>query len=114
LSVSGCKLGPDYVRPPVPQQEGWQEKAKTDSSLANLPWWELFKDETLQGLIKTALAENKDAAIMLERIAEARAQAGITNADLYPQVSGAAAAAAINPSDEKFPFETETKTGDLR
>lgn len=108
--ISGCKLGPNYVRPPVQAPEGWLEKEKTDSTLANIPWWELFKDETLQGLIKTALAGNKDAAIALERIAEARAQAGITNADLYPHVNGTAAGAAVNPSDNAFPKETESKT----
>jgi len=104
-----CRLGPKYERPPVEAPNAWQEKAKTDSSLANLPWWELFKDETLQTLIKTALAGNKDAAIALERVAEARAQAGITKADLYPQVSGAAAAGAVKSSDELLPGETETE-----
>lgn len=112
LLFSACKLGPDYVRPPVKAPEAWREKAKTDATLANLPWWDLFNDETLKSLIKIALAENKDAAIALERITEARAQIGITKADYYPQVTGKAAAAGINPSDKKFPFETETKTSD--
>lgn len=108
--IAGCKLGPDYVRPPVKSPEAWREKSKTDSTLANLPWWELFKDETLQGLIKTALAENKNAGIALERIEEARAQLGIAKADYYPEVRGTGAAAAVDPSDKTFPRETESKT----
>lgn len=112
LLLTGCKLGPDYVRPQMKAPEGWREKERADSNLANMPWWELYKDETLQSLIKIALAENKDAAIALERIAEARAQLGITNADLYPHVSGSFAAAALNPSDRRFPKETETDTSD--
>lgn len=100
LLFSGCRLGPNYVRPPVPSQANWQEKAKSDATLANLAWWDLFKDETLQGLIRIALAENKDAAIALERIQQARAQLGIAKADYYPTVSGTAAAGANKASEE--------------
>src|SRR5215470_13872152 len=84
----GCKLGPNYVRPPVPTQQDWREKEKTDATLANTAWWDLFKDDTLQQLIKIALHDNKNANIALERIQEARAQLGITKADLYPHVNG--------------------------
>ena len=24
--IQGCMVGPDYSRPPVPQQKGWQEE----------------------------------------------------------------------------------------
>src|SRR5262249_13707521 len=53
---------------------------------SNAPWWELFDDPQLQELIRTALTENKDLKIAVERIEEARARYGFTKADLYPQV----------------------------
>jgi multidrug efflux system outer membrane protein len=81
-----CKLGPDYARPPIVTPEKWRELAAADASIANVPWWELFQDEELQKLITTALEENRDLKIAIERIEEARALYGISRSELYPQV----------------------------
>jgi len=86
ISLGACKMGPDYVRPPVPQPETYRQEAPDGESIANVPWWELFQDSVLQGLIRTALEENRDLRVALARIAEARAQAGFVKADLYPRV----------------------------
>ena len=45
LVVAGCMVGPDYQRPELAVPSGYIEPAATDPSIANLPWWELFKDE---------------------------------------------------------------------
>ena len=58
--LSGCTVGPDYERPVVSEPVSHRSQAvtfKDDQSLANLQWWELFKDEQLHILIKTALEE---------------------------------------------------------
>jgi len=34
--------------------------AASTNSLADLPWWSVFKDQTLQNLIQTALTNNYD------------------------------------------------------
>jgi multidrug efflux system outer membrane protein len=74
LLVSACTLGPRYKRPPVATPDHWREIETAESaSIANTPWWELFQDEQLKKLIHTALAENKDLKIAVERITEARA-----------------------------------------
>ena len=86
LILSGCKLGPNYVRPPIPVPQTWREPVPMDRSLANLPWWDLFKDPQLEELIRIALEENKDLKIAVERIEEARAFYGFQKADLYPRV----------------------------
>src|SRR5262245_10237279 len=88
LFLSGCKLGPNYVRPPIHSPEAWKGPVPIDSSLANLQWWELFQDPQLQELIRIALEENKDLKIAIERIEEARAFYGFQKADLYPHVDG--------------------------
>lgn len=98
--ITGCKLGPDYVRPPVKAPDGWLDHENTEKTIADLPWWELFNDPTLQGLIKAALAENRDTAAALERVQEAKALLGITKADYYPTVTGSATAGGVNPSNE--------------
>jgi multidrug efflux system outer membrane protein len=88
--LGGCKLGPDYVQPPVPVHETYREAVPPGESIANLPWWELFSDPVLRDLVQEALEENRDLKVALARITEARAQAGFTKADLYPRVDIAA------------------------
>ncbi len=91
VALLGCKVGPDYKRPPVVTPANWRgaeaENAKAQESIANIPWWELFKDEQLRQLIKVALEQNRDLKIAVERIEEARATYGISKADLYPHLN---------------------------
>jgi multidrug efflux system outer membrane protein len=94
----GCAVGPDYQRPAVVTPEKWRVDAAGEASLANMPWWELFKDEQLRTLIKVALEQNRDLKIAVERIEEARAQYGISKADLYPAVSASIVGGGLNPS----------------
>jgi multidrug efflux system outer membrane protein len=58
LVLGGCTLGPDYQRPVVETPatfRGASPDAPPAETLADLRWWRLFQDETLQGLIRTAL-----------------------------------------------------------
>jgi multidrug efflux system outer membrane protein len=57
------------------------------ASFADLKWWEVFRDEELQGLIKTALEQNYDLRDAVTRIEMARANLGITRSDQFPQIS---------------------------
>jgi outer membrane protein TolC len=59
-AAGGCALGPDYARPPVPEPPTYQLAAPPGESIANMDWWDLFLDPTLQDLIRTAIAENRD------------------------------------------------------
>jgi multidrug efflux system outer membrane protein len=93
LVFSGCTIGPDYERPNISQPEGFRNQpaeALDTNSLADTPWWELFQDEELQVLIRTALEENKDLLLALARIEEARAELGITQSSLFPTIEGEA------------------------
>jgi len=103
MAGGGCKLGPDYVQPPVSVPGTWREAVPPGESIANLPWWEVLRDPVLRDLIQEALAQNKDLQVALARIAEARAQAGFTKADLYPRIDIAAGADFV---------ETRTSDGD--
>ena len=61
---------------PAPQAE----------SLADLKWWEVFKDADLQELVRTALQQNYDLRDAVARVEAARANLGITRSNQFPQV----------------------------
>lgn len=55
-------------------------------SLANLKWFEVFRDEKLQQLIQDALANNYDIREAVARIDAARANLGITRSEQFPSI----------------------------
>jgi len=103
VAVLGCKVGPDYERPAVATPTAFRGveagNAAAQESIANVAWWELFKDAQLRDLIKVALEQNRDLKIAVERIEEARANFGISKADLYPTVNAKVLGGGLNPSD---------------
>ena len=86
MLTSACALGPNYKRPEMNPPQAYKEANPAGESLANLPWWDLFKDETLKELIHTALKENRDIKAAVSRIDQARAALGYTKADQYPSL----------------------------
>jgi outer membrane protein, multidrug efflux system len=91
--LSGCTVGPNYHRPIVQTptafhgpDESQQTEAQT-ASFADLPWWQVFHDPQLQELIRTALKQNYDLQLAVERVSAARAQVGIVRSNQFPQVS---------------------------
>ena len=85
--LSGCLVGPRYQRPVVtaPAVSRGQVTAEA-ASLADLPWWEVFQDETLRGLIQTALANNNDLRIAVKRVEQSRQLAVQAHAEYMPGV----------------------------
>lgn len=86
LSLGGCvvsRVDPGVPETPLP--EALPPQAATVSALPD-PWWKVFGDATLDGLIDEALAHNPDVTIAAERVAEARAILRIANADRLPSL----------------------------
>ena len=85
---TGCSVGPNYQRPAVQAPPAFRapqtQPSPETASLADLKWWEVFKDEKLQALIKTALVDNYDLRDAVTRVEAARANLGITRSDQYP------------------------------
>jgi multidrug efflux system outer membrane protein len=98
---AGCMVGPNYARPqmPTPPQYRFVQEPAQAETLADAPWFRVFEDPTLQGLIKEAIANNLDLRIAVARLEEARARAGIAKSYLYPQVDGAASYGARQTSN---------------
>jgi outer membrane protein, multidrug efflux system len=113
---SGCMVGPEYKKPTVDVPGSYrgltpEQAAKNEtSSLGDQKWWEVFQDEQLQALIRTALQQNYDVRIAASRILQASAQLGITRADQFPSVSGGAGVSDNRQAKSKFlpPFESSS------
>src|ERR1700722_16652883 len=89
--LCGCTVGPNYQRPklPLPAQFHAPEPLPEQQaySLADLKWFELFHDEQLQALIRTALVQNYDLRDAVTRVEAAQANLGITRSNQFPQFS---------------------------
>ncbi len=85
---SACSFGPQYQRPAVvaPEMYRSQTTALEATSFADLAWWEIFRDEALQGLIAEAIKNNYDLRVAAARVEQARALVGTARADLFPQI----------------------------
>jgi multidrug efflux system outer membrane protein len=110
LLLSSCRVSPNYVRPevtpPAVFRGSGSDTAPTDpASLADLKWFELFKDEQLQQMIRTALERNYDLRDAVVRVEAARANLGITRADQFPTIDGSADLTTLRTSrDGSFPL----------
>ena len=72
-------------------------------SLANLPWWDLLRDEQLQQLIRTALAENRDLQRAVATVEEFRARALVAKMDYVPGITVSASMPAGRKANFLFP-----------
>src|SRR6187455_3887817 len=77
LLLMSCAMGPDYVRPHIETAEKFRMAETEGQSIANLPWWELLRDQELQRLIRQALAENKDLKQAMASVDEFQARSRI-------------------------------------
>ena len=60
LLAGGCALGPRFKTPAVDAPLGFlgQGVVSQQVTMANLPWWKVFADDTLHELVRTALTNN--------------------------------------------------------
>lgn len=88
LTLAGCAVGPNYKRPVVDAPAGFRGATEdvSTNSIADLPWWGVFKDPVLQDLIHTALTNNYDLRITLTRVDQARALQAQARSQFLPQV----------------------------
>jgi multidrug efflux system outer membrane protein len=116
---SGCIVGPPYKKPAANVPGSYRglapdETGKPDSvSLGDQKWWEVFQDEQLRSLIRTALEQNYDVRIAGARILQAQAQLGITRADQFPTVAAGAGISDQRSAKSLFLPAFETSTGQL-
>jgi len=119
VAFTACTVGPNYHRPQVEVPDSYRGAPAVEAqtaeaaSLADEKWWEVFQDQELQGLIRTALANNYDVRIAATRVLQGQAQLGITRADQFPSLgAGANITSVRNPTIGPIPAY-EFTTGEI-
>jgi len=90
-SVAGQKK---YQRPAVKTPDtfrGGDSTTATDqTSIGDLKWFEVFKDQELQKLVRTAMQQNYDLRAAVARIDAERANLGLARSNQFPQFEAGA------------------------
>lgn len=110
LALSACAVGPVYEAPTI-ALPGQFEAAPANTALATQlgdAWWLHYQDPVLDQLMAEALTHNADVQLAAARLEEARARAGITDADRYPSVSANAGSQRARSSLEGIPTDPRT------
>ena len=101
--LTGCMtVGPDYKRPAIDTPVAWRFEEKDVRDLANTAWWQQFNDPVLNGLVSTALEQNKDLLIATARIEEFFGRYFSTRGDQFPSAGGNADAFRQRLSEKGF------------
>lgn len=92
---TGCTVGPNYQRPTVPVPPDFRAPEPLApaqaASFAGLPWFDVFKDQELQALIRSALEHNYDLRDAVARVEEARSNLGIVRSNQFPSFAAGGA-----------------------
>jgi outer membrane protein, multidrug efflux system len=72
--------------------------ATNQTSIGDLKWFDIFKDEELQKLVRTAMVRNYDLHAAVARINAARANLGLARSDQFPQFEATADVTSIRTS----------------
>lgn len=91
--LSGCNVGPKYVRPNVTAPavyrgpDNSQVSSDAKDSFGDQEWTKVYREPELQELIRKALANNYDVRIAAKRILEQQAQVRISRSQEFPLVN---------------------------
>lgn len=84
---AGCAVGPNYKRPPVDSPAAFRsDDNPTNTSFADMAWWQVYQDTNLQALVREAFTNNYDLRIAVTRIEQARALAAQARSQFFPSV----------------------------
>lgn len=92
--LGGCQLAPPHERPATPTAGGYPAAYAGDVTLGvratEIGWRDFFADPRLDQLVATALQRNRDLAVAVAQIEEARGQYRIQDAERLPQLGATA------------------------
>lgn len=111
LALSGCAMvGPDYKRPVTDLPATYAEAGAMGAPIAlPLQWWILYRDPTLDELVRSGLERNADVRLAAARLEEAEALLREARATLFfPLVEGEGGA-----SRSRTRFDGTASTFDL-
>jgi len=92
--LASCNMAPKHVRPALPVAEQYPPAYAGDVALGvratELGWRDFFVDARLERLVGQALERNRDLAVSVAQIEEARGLYRIQRADQLPTLAGSA------------------------
>ncbi|HEU4563616.1 MAG TPA: efflux transporter outer membrane subunit [Gemmatimonadaceae bacterium] len=104
--AAGCSLAPKHVRPELASAPVYPAAYAGDSLAGErataVGWRDFIEDPRLETLIDSALGNNRDLAIALARVEEARGIYRIQGADRLPTVGASAGAARSRTGAASF------------
>lgn len=105
--LGGCNMAPKHVRPELPTAPAYPvdqaDAAAEGRRAADISWQEFFADPRLEALISAALANNRDLAVSIAQIEEARGQYRIQRADRLPTLGFQGDATRTHSGSAAFP-----------
>ncbi|WP_158944807.1 efflux transporter outer membrane subunit [Granulicella sp. S190] len=122
--LSGCMVGPKYVKPSVPMAPGykeadanaykensnWQVAQPADAMLRG-EWWTIFGDSELNALEPQVTENNQNLKAADARFREARALIRFNHASLYPTIGVAPFAGGARESSNQPYFNLNNAQG---
>lgn len=95
LLLSGCTVGPNYVRPPTAAPEAYKETpgwkvAQPRDELSRGAWWEIYNDPKLNALEEQVDINNQNIAVAEAQFRQALALVQEARAAYFPTVTGGA------------------------
>lgn len=98
-AVAAQTKGPSpAVQTPVAFRGVDPNAAPDRNSIGDLKWFEVFKDQELQKLVRTAMVQNYDLRAAVVRIDAARANLGLTRSEQFPQFEASADVTSVRTS----------------
>lgn len=121
LALSGCMVGPKYMKPSVPlapeykeansdaykENSNWQVAQPADAASRG-EWWKIFSDAELNTLEPQVAANNQNLKVADARFREARALIRFTHASLYPTIGVAPFAGGLRESSNRPYFNANS------
>jgi NodT family efflux transporter outer membrane factor (OMF) lipoprotein len=114
IALSGCMVGPKYVKPSVPMAPDFKEAtpdaykedanwhvAQPADAAQRGEWWKIFGDEELNILEPQVAANNQDLKAADARFREARALIRFNHSSLFPTVGVAPFAGGVRDSSNR-------------
>ncbi len=99
LLLSGCLVGPDYLRPVVEVPAAFRYEDREARETVSTAWWKQFQDPVLDALIAEALANNRNIKIAAANLEKAAAVLVQTRSPLWPQIGYSGSAARERSSE---------------
>jgi multidrug efflux system outer membrane protein len=90
MLLSGCVIGPDYLRPAVDTPAAWTVSYEAAAGMTDIAWWKQFNDPVLDELIATALNSNLDLMAVTARVDQFLGQWRTTRSEMFPQIGASA------------------------